>query len=180
MYKLTPIAKAITIWATFTVCLLGYAMAKVPETQVSPEPVIIEVPAYWEQVSIPLKETRIESAYYEIISESITEAEIDMLASITYLEAGNQPMVGKRAVVEVILNRVLSDKFPNTIESVLYQEGQFTPAAQIASTPGGEEEYTAVEQVLHCQYPILEGERLFFSTFPQKKDHIQIGDHYFC
>lgn len=118
--------------------------------------------------------------YYEEINKTITEEEIDMLASITYLEAGNQSMAGKRAVVEAVLNRVMSDEFPDTIEEVLYQKGQFTPAAMISSTVGGEEEYLAVRQTLYCQFPILEGERLFFSTSPQKKDYIRIGDHYFC
>ena len=141
---------------------------------------MIEVPVYIERTVEPATQTVDEPAYYETIGNSITQAEIDMLASITYLEAGNQSMAGKRAVVEVVLNRVLSDQFPATIEEVLYQKGQFTPAARISSTTGGEEEYAAVEQVLQCRYPILEGERLFFSTSPQKKDYIRIGDHYFC
>lgn len=151
--------------------------AREPEVQTKavPDPVIIEVPIYIER-AVPITDP----PYYNTISNSITQAEIDMLASITYLEAGNQPMAGKRAVVEVVLNRVLSNEFPNTIEEVLYQKGQFTPVAKITSTTGGDEEYAAVEQVLQCQYPILEGERLFFSTSPQKRDYIRIGDHYFC
>lgn len=145
-----------------------------------PETIVVEVPVYVDRFVEPEETAVDEPSYYESIGNSITQAEIDMLASITYLEAGNQPMVGKRAVVEVVLNRVMSDKFPNTIEEVLYQKGQFTPAARITSTAGGEEEYAAVEQVLRCRYPILEGERLFFSTSPQKRDYIRIGDHYFC
>lgn len=149
--------------------------AREPEIREKPEPAIIEVPVYIER-TVPMTE----ASYYKVIHNSITQAEIDMLASITYLEAGNQSMAGKRAVVEVVLNRVLSNEFPNTVEEVLYQKGQFTPAAKITSTIGGDDEYTAVEQVLQCQYPILEGERLFFSTSPQKKGYIRIGDHYFC
>lgn len=70
----------------------------------------------------------------EIINNSYDEGEvsidmpqddIDMLATVVRAEAGNQPLEGKRAVVAVILNRVASDNFPNTIEEVLHQDGQF-------------------------------------------------------
>lgn len=162
------------------VCVITFLLAKEFNAQVKPDPVFVEVPVYIERFVEPTVESNDESPYYEAISNSITQAEIDMLASITYLEAGNQSMAGRRAVVEVILNRVMSDEFPDSIEEVLYQKGQFTPASMISSTAGGEKDYLAVRQVLCCQFPILEGERLFFSTSPQKKDYVQIGDHYFC
>ena len=51
--------------------------------------------------------------------------EIDMLARIIYSEAGNQSDLGQRYVACVVLNRVDSSKFPNTIEGVLSQPNQF-------------------------------------------------------
>ncbi len=52
--------------------------------------------------------------------------EILFLAKCVEAEAGNQDYLGKRLVVDVILNRVDSDKFPNTIEEVIKQENQFS------------------------------------------------------
>lgn len=51
------------------------------------------------------------------------------LSHIIYAESGNQPMVGKIAVGNVVMNRVNSPKFPNTIKDVLFQKNQFSPAA---------------------------------------------------
>ena len=57
---------------------------------------------------------------------TLTKSEIILLAKITFLEAGNQSDKGQQAVVEVILNRIYSDKFPNTLQSVLSQKNQFS------------------------------------------------------
>jgi len=43
------------------------------------------------------------------------------LAQNIYFESGNQPMVGKIAVSHVVLNRVESDLYPNTVCDVVYQ-----------------------------------------------------------
>lgn len=51
------------------------------------------------------------------------------LSHIIYAEAGNQPLDGKIAVGNVVLNRVASSQFPNSVKSVVYQSGQFTPVA---------------------------------------------------
>jgi len=50
---------------------------------------------------------------------------IDMLARCVQAEAGNQGLMGKQLVVDVILNRVDSPRFPNDIASVISQPGQF-------------------------------------------------------
>ncbi len=55
------------------------------------------------------------------------EAE-ELLAAIIFCEAGNQPYKGQVAVGAVILNRVQSASYPNSIEAVIYQKGQFGPA----------------------------------------------------
>lgn len=52
--------------------------------------------------------------------------DIDMLAGIVEAEAGNQGYMGKRLVASVILNRVDSDIFPNTVHDVLTQHRQFS------------------------------------------------------
>ncbi len=57
-----------------------------------------------------------------------TADELRLLAALIYCEAGNQPYEGLIAVGAVVMNRVKSPAYPNTIYSVIYASGQFTPA----------------------------------------------------
>ena len=54
--------------------------------------------------------------------------ELRLLGALIYCEAGNQPYEGMVAVGAVVMNRVKSGAYPNTIHSVIYASGQFTPA----------------------------------------------------
>ena len=60
-------------------------------------------------------------------SVSLSDYEIMMLATIIYCEAGNQGTDGQLAVGYVIMNRIRSSRFPNTLEGVLRQSKQFEP-----------------------------------------------------
>ena len=51
-----------------------------------------------------------------------------LLAALVYCEAGNQCYEGKLAVASVVMNRVRSEAYPDTIAGVIYASGQFTPA----------------------------------------------------
>ena len=62
------------------------------------------------------------------VKQKYSEKDLRLLSAIIFCEAGNQCYAGKKAVGIVVMNRVKSDKFPNTVEDVLYQSGQFTPA----------------------------------------------------
>lgn len=50
------------------------------------------------------------------------------LSRIIYSESGNQSMEGQIAVGNVVMNRLNSPMFPNTIKGVLFQKNQFSPA----------------------------------------------------
>ena len=54
------------------------------------------------------------------------EKDLFWLSRVIYAESGNQPLDGKIAVGNVIMNRVKSPIFPNTVEGVLAQKNQFT------------------------------------------------------
>lgn len=54
--------------------------------------------------------------------------EVKLLAALIQCEAGNQPYEGKVAVGAVVMNRVKSGAYQNSIYSVIYASGQFTPA----------------------------------------------------
>lgn len=68
---------------------------------------------------------------------SASESEIQVLARLVHGEARGEPYVGKVAVAAVVLNRVKSAAFPNTVSGVVYQAGAFDCVAdgQINLTP---------------------------------------------
>ncbi len=50
------------------------------------------------------------------------------MSRIITWESGNQPVRGQIAVGNVVLNRVASERFPDSIKDVIFQPGQFSPA----------------------------------------------------
>lgn len=56
-----------------------------------------------------------------------SDADLKLLAGIIQAEAGGETTEGKLAVGSVVMNRVMSSRFPNTISGVVYQPNQFTP-----------------------------------------------------
>ncbi len=61
-------------------------------------------------------------------AQSEESEDVKLLASLIYCEAGNQPHEGKVAVGSVVMNRLNSPAYPNTLAGVIYASGQFTPA----------------------------------------------------
>lgn len=55
-------------------------------------------------------------------------SDIELIARVVRAEAGNQDFRGKRLVAAVVLNRVESGAFPNTVYGVIYQQHQFSTA----------------------------------------------------
>lgn len=84
------------------------------------------------------------------------------LSRIIYSESGNQSLDGKIAVGNVVMNRLESPLFPNTIKGVLFQKNQFSPAmsGSIYRTPN-EESVVAAKLVMDGAV-ILE-DALFFN-----------------
>lgn len=78
------------------------------------------------------------------------QSDVDMLAKIIWAEARGEPYKGKLAVGAVVVNRVKSPKFPNTIRDVIYAPKQFTPVSngQFDRATPGEEEYRAAKEAL--------------------------------
>ena len=59
-------------------------------------------------------------------SGSISSSDVQLIARAINGEARGEPYEGQVAVGAVIMNRVKSSKFPNTISGVIYQQGAFT------------------------------------------------------
>jgi spore germination cell wall hydrolase CwlJ-like protein len=58
---------------------------------------------------------------------STTDEETLLLAALIQAEADNQGTAGRLAVGSVVMNRVASPKFPNSVSGVIYASGQFAP-----------------------------------------------------
>lgn len=109
-----------------------------------------------------------------------SDSTLKLLASIIFCEAGNQPYEGQVAVGAVVMNRVRSDAFPDTVREVIYQKGQFTPAGTgwldrvVASEGYTDSALQAAKDALAGANPI--GDCLYFDQGSQGK---RIGAHSF-
>ncbi len=116
----------------------------------------------------------------EQIEEEIYLGELELLAQLVEAEAGNQSFEGKCLVV---LNRVESDIFPDSISEVIYQDGQFSVAHNGRLERAGyhmkEDDYAAVmyEIELHENRNVL-----YFNNCPKvagKGEKFKVGGHWF-
>lgn len=83
------------------------------------------------------------------IPQNVTAYEKDLLARLVEAEAKGEPYAGKVAVAVVVLNRVDSHLFPNSIRDVIYQKNQFTPVKNGAiNQPASYESKKAVDEAL--------------------------------
>lgn len=95
-----------------------------------------------------------------------TDADLKLMASIIQAEAGGESYEGQLAVGTVIMNRVKSSYFPNTLSGVIYQDNQFQPVrdghlALILERGPNESCTNAARQVLNGY---RSGDWLFFMT----------------
>ena len=82
--------------------------------------------------------------------------ETRLLAALIQCEAGNQPYEGQLGVGAVVMNRVRSGAYPNSVVGVIYASGQFTPAGsgRVAETYNG----TIKDSCLQAAQAAINGE----------------------
>jgi spore germination cell wall hydrolase CwlJ-like protein len=126
----------------------------------------------------------IETNEEETIEENTEQEEVDFdaedlryMASIIYAEAGNQCEAGQQAVGIVVMNRVNSEIFENSIHDVIYQSGQFTPVTDgnlnkaLKLYDNGE----LPEECLEAAMYVLEGNTLIYYN----NNYYEMNDYYF-
>ncbi len=79
------------------------------------------------------------------------EYEVAILAKLVHAEAGNQDLKGKCLVARVVMNRVESSDFPNSIEQVVFQDKQFSSVwdGHYRRAVPNESDFQAVNMVLN-------------------------------
>ncbi len=125
-----------------------------------------------------------------------TDDELKLLACLVHSEAGNQSYEGRLAVANVVLNRIKSSKYPNTIKAVIYQPGQFTVAdsGSLAKQLANYGNYNSNSQKLSVKAAKAAlaganniGSRLYFHSYKsakkkgydKKSNAVKIEDHLF-
>lgn len=104
-----------------------------------------------------------------------------LLGALIYCEAGNQGYEGQLAVGAVVMNRVRSGAYPNTITGVIYASGQFTPAlnGKVAKAYAG----NVPESCMQAAQEAINGATNVGTATHFKRvgahDGIVIGDHVF-
>lgn len=114
---------------------------------------------------------------------SYTQEELDMLARVINGEAGSSWISDKeqRAVGSVVLNRVKSKKFPNTLRGVIFQRSQYACVRD-----GNYNKKPSKRAIANAKYLLENGTTLpsnvvFQAQFIQGRGvHTKIGSHYFC
>lgn len=124
-----------------------------------------------------------QSAWRDISEISFAEGDRYLLANLIYCEAGNQPYEGQVAVGAVVMNRVMSSVFPDTVVGVIYQNRQFSPVASgrlalaLAEGHATSACYQAADAAMSGTTTV--GNCLFFRTPIEGLTGLQIGGHIF-
>lgn len=132
---------------------------------------------------IAMSKLAAQSSWRDISEVQFAEGDRTLLANLIYCEAGNQPYAGQLAVGAVVINRVLSSVYPNTVVGVIYQNKQFSPvgdghlALALASDKATAACYKAADEAMSGQTNV--GTCVYFRTPIDGLSGIQIGGHIF-
>lgn len=130
-----------------------------------------------------LSQLAAKSAWRDISEISFADGDRYLLANLIYCEAGNQPYEGQVAVGAVVMNRVMSSVFPDTVVGVIYQNKQFSPVASgrlalaLAEDHATAACYRAADEAMSGKTTV--GNCLFFRTPIEGLSGTQIGGHIF-
>lgn len=120
-------------------------------------------------------------------SQSTSSTDLNLLARVVYGEARGEPYTGQVAVAAVVLNRVKSSSFPNTVAGVVYQSGAFDCVSdgQINLTPN-QSAYNAARDALNGWDPTY-GCLFYYNPrtatskwMLARTVKLNIGNHAFC
>jgi len=117
----------------------------------------------------------------------LNKEQLDLMARLVFAEGRGEPFEGQVAIAAVVLNRIASDQFPDTLDGVIYASGAFS-AVQKNTLPGTSDETarTAVQEALAGRDP-SNGSLYFFnpqtatSSWIWTRPHtVRIGKHLFA
>jgi len=132
---------------------------------------------------IRMSQTAANATWRNISEVSFAEGDKYLLANLIYCEAGGEPYDGKVAVGAVVINRVLSSVYPDTVVGVIYQKSQFSPVGSgrlelaLANNRANADCYRAAEEAMSGVTNV--GNCVYFRTPIEGLSGINIGGHVF-
>jgi spore germination cell wall hydrolase CwlJ-like protein len=124
-----------------------------------------------------------QSKWRNISEVTFEEGDRYLLANLIYCEAGGEPYEGQVAVGAVVINRLLSSRYPDTVTGVIYQRKQFSPvqlgmlANALAVNKATASCYRAADEAMAGVSNV--GNCLYFRTPIPGLTGIAIGGHIF-
>lgn len=124
-----------------------------------------------------------QSAKRDISEVTFQDNDRYLLANLIYCEAGGEPYEGQLAVGAVVMNRVMSSCYPDSVYGVIYQKSQFSPVASgrlalaLAENRATESCYRAADEAMSGSTNV--GNCVYFRTPIPGLSGIQIGNHIF-
>lgn len=108
------------------------------------------------------------------LSEQYAESDKELIAKVLYAESRGESNEGQQAIVQVILNRVKSGIWGDTISEVINQQGQFVIGDRYT-----EKELKNIDCVLENGFD-LPPDVMYFGTWQFRQgEAVKIGNHYF-
>lgn len=110
----------------------------------------------------------------------LTDEETTLLARLIYVEARGECEDGQQAIAEVVLNRITSGLFGNSLTNLINDESQFVPRKLLKEAKPGQAQYEVIDRALYGPY-VLPKEVLFYGRV-RTTDSVwgNIGAHIFC
>lgn len=96
-------------------------MVKIECSKVTEPIVVVEYVYITKYVDKPTEQVE------QVVEDNYNEEDLYWLSRIISTEAKGENVKGQIAVGNVVMNRVMSDKYPNTIKEVIFQKNQFSP-----------------------------------------------------
>ncbi len=132
---------------------------------------------------IAMSQKAANATWRDISDISFEEGDRYLLANLIYCEAGGEPYDGQLAVASVVINRVRSSVYPNTVVGVIYQNKQFSPVASgrlelaLATNKATSRCYQAADEAMSGVTNV--GNCVYFRTPVEGLTGINIGGHVF-
>lgn len=109
----------------------------------------------------------IDTASTTYYTQNCVNDDVVLLAKLIYNEARGEGLNGWIGVGEVVLNRMMSEKFPNTVEEVIYEDGQFSHSERLEGITPTEEMITVAQMVLSGNLKIINNPEVLYFRNPQ-------------
>lgn len=135
------------------------------------------------QQEIAMSQRAANATWRNISDVTFADGDLYLLANLIYCEAGGEPYEGKLAVGAVVINRMLSSVYPDTVLGVIYQKKQFSPvgsgrlALALTDNKANADCYKAAEEAMSGMSNV--GNCVYFRTPIPGLTGISIGGHIF-